>query len=115
MRSNCHARGFRAVRLLEAEGGFDVVLPEQLVERLIKTTGSKQSCPLPTLGGDTARNMGVGGADHGLAVSPEDGNFLRAGSLPARASCVETRGLPILGNGRELREYYLRTCWLSIS
>jgi hypothetical protein len=34
------------VSLLKAAGGFDVVLPEELVELLVENTKSKQQCPL---------------------------------------------------------------------
>ena len=37
-----------AVQLLHADGGFEVVLPEELATRVVANTGSKQQCPLPT-------------------------------------------------------------------
>ena len=37
-----------ASKLLLADGGFDVVLPEELVSRLVKSTARKPRCPLPS-------------------------------------------------------------------
>ena len=34
-------------RLLEAAGGFDIVLPHVLVERLVARTNRKEQCPMP--------------------------------------------------------------------
>lgn len=36
------------VQMLEADGGFEVVLPEVLARRVAANTGMKQQCPLPT-------------------------------------------------------------------
>jgi hypothetical protein len=38
----------RAVRLLQADGGFDVVLPEVLLSRLTINTNKKETCAMPT-------------------------------------------------------------------
>ena len=37
-----------AAALLAADGGFEVVLPEVLVERLETNTNRRQQCPMPT-------------------------------------------------------------------
>ena len=37
----------RAARMLEAEGGFEVVSPAELVRRLLANTGRRETCPLP--------------------------------------------------------------------
>jgi hypothetical protein len=34
--------------MLDADGGFDVVLPEELTRRLVANTKSKPQCPLPS-------------------------------------------------------------------
>ena len=36
-----------ATRLLHALGGFEVVLPEELLRRLARRTGARQQCPMP--------------------------------------------------------------------
>lgn len=36
-----------AAKLLSADGGFDVVLPEELARRLIANTHQKTQCPMP--------------------------------------------------------------------
>ena len=36
-----------ASRLLTEDGGFDVVLPEELVRRVVANTNAKQQCPMP--------------------------------------------------------------------
>ena len=48
MGSHNYSDVVRATRLLEAAGGFDVVLPEVLIDRLVAHTHQKVTCPLPT-------------------------------------------------------------------
>jgi hypothetical protein len=38
----------RAIRMLQADGGFDVVLPEELIKRLVANTNKKETCPMPS-------------------------------------------------------------------
>ena len=45
---NGYAELVRAARLLEDAGGFEVVLPEVLMERLTRLTGRRSQCPLPS-------------------------------------------------------------------
>ena len=46
----------QAVKLLHEAGGFDIVLPEVLIERLVTETNAKQQCPMPT--GSWAKDVG---------------------------------------------------------
>jgi len=45
---NGYAELLRAARALEEAGGFEVVLPETLFERLTRLTHRREQCPLPT-------------------------------------------------------------------
>ena len=112
----------RAVHLLEAEGGFDFVLPEQLMERLVHTTGSKQGCPLPTLGEATARNMGVSlivSRTRYLPSSCRRAGGRAGGRVGGLATCCSLRAVcsvrkcsrDTLGDG--IRDVVMASCVLS--
>merc|ERR1712182_55627 len=48
MGSHGYADVVEAARKLQGIGGFDVMLPEALVDRLVTETRKQQQCPLPT-------------------------------------------------------------------
>jgi hypothetical protein len=45
---NGYAELEEAAAALRAAGGFDLVLPEELMRRLVANTGARPSCPLPS-------------------------------------------------------------------
>ena len=47
MGSHNYSDVVRTVRMLESAGGFDIVLPEALIERLVTRTNRQTACPLP--------------------------------------------------------------------
>ena len=54
---NNYSEIVQTAQLLAADKGFDLVLPEELVRRLVTATGAKQQCPMPT--GSWAEEVGV--------------------------------------------------------
>jgi hypothetical protein len=81
---NNYTEILRAARLLEADGGFEVVLPEELVRRLVSKdyAAGKQQCPMPTgpWGGQVGDLPKCGFAGNGSCVMSCEG----VGLLPQK-------------------------------
>ena len=79
-----------AARQLQAAGGFEVVLLEDLVSKLVKETGHRQQCPLPSgpwsrACGDLPRcSIAGNGSCVLMCESIKHGGLL---PFPRRASC----------------------------